>query len=198
VLEKQRYFDETAKVRSLHDDLAKSVGEDVWARVIATLAELVPEWDVSVASEGPGKHYFSGIFRCINNGTPIHCDWCPFDCNTEDWIINRITHQAVFNLYVSPIRGGKTTLYDVQWTPDALRYRDPNSYGYYPKLVEQAKSCPFEPEIGDMYIFNSRNMHKVQAIERGGEGLGRIALASFMGLLPSSETGGKPKLIFWS
>lgn len=196
--EKQRYFEESAKIRPLHDDLAKAVGENVWARVITSLAALVPEWDVSVASEGESKDYFSGIFRCINNGTPIHCDWCPYDCNTEDWIINRITKQAVFNLYITPIRGGRTTLYDVQWTPDALRYRDPSSYGYYPDLVEGRKSCPFEPEVGDLFIFNSRNMHEVRAVDKATGGLGRIALASFMGLLPCEETKGKPRLMFWS
>jgi hypothetical protein len=182
----------------MHSDLASAVGENVWARVIRTLADLVPEWDVCVANEGEGKEYFSGIFRCINNGTPIHCDWCPYDCNTEDWIINRITNQAVFNLYITPVRGGRTTIHDVQWTPDALQYRDPNTYGYYPELVANAKNCPFEPAVGDLCIFNSRNLHEVRKIDGDGTGLGRIALASFMGLLPASETGGKPKLMFWS
>ncbi|KAH8763791.1 hypothetical protein F5883DRAFT_676587 [Diaporthe sp. PMI_573] len=196
--EKERYFEESAKIRHLHDDLAKVAGENVWARVISTLAALVPEWDVSVASEGDGKDYFSGIFRCINNGTPIHCDWCPYDCNTEDWIINRITNQAVFNLYITPVNGGGTTCYDVQWTPEALRHRDPNTYGYHPDLVEGRKSCLFEPEVGDLFIFNSRNMHKVQAINKDYTPPGRVALASFMGVLPPEEEGGRSKLMFWS
>ncbi|KAI0455790.1 hypothetical protein F5B21DRAFT_523259 [Xylaria acuta] len=196
--EKAKYFEETAKFRSLHDDLSKAVGENLWASVISTLAALVPEWDVGVASEGSGKDYFSGIFRCINNGTPIHCDWCPYDCNTEDWILNRITNQAVFNLYISPTSGGGTTLYDVQWTPEALRYRDPASYGYHADLVAGRKHCLFEPNVGDLFIFNSRNMHEVRAISNDYEEPGRVALASFMGVLPPQEKAGRTKLMFWS
>ncbi|EKG15389.1 hypothetical protein MPH_07440 [Macrophomina phaseolina MS6] len=209
--EKQRYFDAAAELRSLHADLAASSGgTNLWARIIAAISGLVqPDWDAGLAAE-PSSHpqsqqqqYFSGIFREINNGTPIHCDWCPYDCNTEDWILSRITSQAVFNLYLTPVRGGATTLYDVQWTPDALRFRDRASYGYDRKLVEGKRSCRFEPEVGDLYIFNSRNMHEVKELEpcAGSAGLGhlgRIALASFMGVLPGEETGGKPRLMFWS
>lgn len=105
------------------------------------------------------------------------------------------------------MRGGATTLYDVQWTPEALAFRDRATYGYDKKLVEGRKSCRFEPEVGDLYIFNSRNMHEVKELEKtcgsargdaGGGDLGRIALASFMGVLPEKETGGKKRLMFWS
>ena len=158
----------------------------------------MPEWDVCVASEGDDRQkYFSGIFRSINKGTPIHCDWCPYDCLTEDWILSRITNQAVFNLYTSSVGQGDTTIYDVQWTQDALKFRDPNSYGYEPELVEGKASVRFHPNAGDLYIFNSRNMHEVQAVDEGSE-VPRVALASFMGLLPAEITGGKPKLMFWS
>ena len=169
----------------------------MWSKVVSAIAELVPEWDVSVASEGDNQKYFSGIFRQINGGTPVHCDWCPYDCLTEDWILSKITQQAVFNLYISPTRGGGTTLYDVQWSPEALKYRDPASYGYFPGLVEGRAKAPFQPEVGDLYLFNSRNMHEVAPIEPGWK-VPRIALASFMGFLPSEVTGGRPRLMFWS
>lgn len=61
---------------TLHEDIAKVVGENVWAKVVNDIAALVPEWDVSVASEvtshGEERKYFSGIFRSINGGTPPH------------------------------------------------------------------------------------------------------------------------------
>jgi len=53
-------------------------------------------------------------------------------------------------------------------------------------------------------MFNSRNMHEVEAVtpeEMPALGLKyrpRLCLSSFMGLLPSSKSGGKPRLIFWS
>jgi hypothetical protein len=197
ILEKQRYFEEADKIRSLHEDLAKVTGENVWAKVFSAIAALVPEWDVSVASEGEDEKYFSGIFRKINGGTPIHCDWCPYDCLTEDWILSKITKQAVFNLYISEVRGGGTTIYDAQWTPEALQYRDPDSYGYAPDLVASRDKASFHPEVGDLYLFNSRNMHEVEPVEPGWE-IPRIALASFMGFLPSEVTRGRPRLMFWS
>lgn len=211
--EKQRYFDAAARLQSLHADLAAASGSpNLWSRIFSTLSALVrPDWDAGLASEDPrdpdSPRYFSGIFREINNGTPIHCDWCPYDCNTEDWVLSKITSQVVFNLYLTPVRGGATTLYDVQWTPEALAFRDRATYGYDKKLVEGKKSCRFEPEVGDLYIFNSRNMHEVKELEKtcgsargdaGGGDLGRIALASFMGVLPEKETGGKKRLMFWS
>lgn len=198
--EKQRYLDEVKKVASLHDDLSADVGTNVWQKVIDTLATLVPEWDVEVAREPScGDHqYYSGIFRKINHGTPPHCDWCPYDVPAEEgWILSKISCQAVFNLYLTPATtGGRTTIYDVQWTEDALRYRDPESYGYSRALVDGHAQCSFDVEVGQLCIFNSRNMHEVAPVE--DQNAPRIALASFMGLLPSEVTGGKPRLIFWS
>ncbi|CAJ2499772.1 Uu.00g026250.m01.CDS01 [Anthostomella pinea] len=195
--EKQRYFDEVRRTKSLHPDVSKVVGENAWAKVIATIAELVPEWDVGEASEGPGNEYFSGIFRKLNKGTPIHCDWAPYDAATEDWVLNKITHQAAVNLYLSPFKGGGTTVFDVQWSEDALNYRDPAHYGYHEALVKGRKKAPFQPRVGGLYMFNARNMHQVAALAEDYK-VQRITLASFIGLLPSEVTGGKPKLIFWS
>ncbi|PQE07080.1 l-allo-threonine aldolase protein [Rutstroemia sp. NJR-2017a BVV2] len=200
-LEKERYFDMAEKMSTLHGNIADVVGQNIWAKVVEEIAALVPEWDVSVASEvndhGEERRYFSGIFRSINGGTPPHCDWCPYDTLTEDWILSRITNQAVFNLYLSPVEGGGTTIYDVQWTPDALQYRDPNSYGYARELVEGRQKQEWKPEVGQLCIFNSRNMHEVAPVAAGSKGP-RIALASFMGLLPAEVTGGRPRLMFWS
>ncbi|KAI9926037.1 hypothetical protein MW887_004496 [Aspergillus wentii] len=184
---KDRYFEQAAANAPLHDQLTEKVGDNPWARIMAHIASLVPEWDVVRASEGPGRTYFSGIYRVINKSTPIHCDWSPFDSATEDWIVNRITRQAVFNLYCADFRGGETLVYDVQWSPEAMRYRDPAT-----------------PGQGDLCLFNSRNMHEVKPVQEddhptlGKWSPPRVTLSSFMGLLPESVTGGRPQLIFWS
>lgn len=195
-IEKHRYFVEVAKVANLHDELAGQVGTNIWATVVKAIAALVPEYDVDIAKELDGRQYFSGIFRQINNGVPPHCDWCPYDCRTEEWVIRHITCQAVFNLYLTPSRGGATTIYDVQWSPEALDYRDPETYGYARALVDDRPRCRWQPAVGQLCIFNSRNMHEVKPIEEGDPA--RIALASFMGILPSEITGGRPRLMFWS
>jgi hypothetical protein len=166
---------------------------------------MFPEWDVEVASEDNGrKRYFSGIFRALNDATHVHCDWSPYDSLTEDWIINQVESQVVFNLYLAPIRGGRTIVHDVQWNEDVLAFRDPESYGYHCSLVKDAKQAYVAPEPGALCFFNSRNMHEVEQVERepmpelGLTYRPRLTLSSFMGLIPASKTGEKPKLIFWS
>lgn len=95
------------------------------------------------------------------------------------------------------MRGGATTLYDLQWTPGALEFRDPKSYGYDEELVRGRQKATFRPEVGDLYLFNSRNMHEVAPVDPDWK-TPRIALASFMGFLPGEVTGGRPRLMFWS
>lgn len=185
------------------------MGFNVWNLVVSKLRSLLPDWDVVVAEEEGGNKYFSGIYRAINDSTPVHCDWSPYDSRTEDWIINQVTKQAVFNLFLTPVRGGRTEVHDVQWTPDALSFRDPESYGYAPEIVKGRKKAIVEPMVADLVFFNSRNMHQVFPIERElgkvseGNSGGRFAserltLSSFMGFISSSSPSGRPKLILWS
>lgn len=193
----------------MHNDLAKLVGCNVWDLVVSKLRSLLSDWDVGIAEEEGGNKYFSGIYRAINDSTPIHCDWSPYDSRTEDWIINQITKQAVFNLFLTPVRGGRTEVYDVQWTPDALSFRDSESYGYAPEIVRGRKKVIIEPMVADLVLLNTRNMHQVWPIEKersevlqgtsgGYFASQRLTLSSFMGFIPSSSPSGRPKLILWS
>ena len=202
--EKDEYFREVERWSTLHEDLAAQTGINTYERVIATLRALVPDMDLEVASEGPGRRYFSGIYRALNKSTHLHCDWSPYDSLTEDWIINRVTCQMVFNLYLAPVEGGATTVHDYQWDEAALRLRDPTHYGYRRELVAGRRHVVVQPRPGDLCFFNSRNMHEVAACvnepvpELGLSYRPRLTLSSFIGLLPSSMTGGRPRLIMWS
>ncbi len=204
---KERYFLEVEKNKRLHEELAEISGQNVWQTIADKLQSMFPDWDVVVADEGYGKRYFSGIFRAINESTPIHCDWSPYDSRTEDWIINQVTKQATFNLYLTPFTGGRTEVHDVQWTPDALKFRDTESYGYSPAIVGGRNKAIFEPQVGDLCLFNTRNMHQVFPVEKEAnadeEGLvngrrARLTLSSFIGTLPAKGAGEKPMLILWS
>lgn len=204
---KERYFLEAEKNMHVHETIAKISGQNPWQAVIDKLQSILPDWDVGMANEGLGKSYFSGILRSIRNSTPIHCDWSPYDNRTEDWIINRVTKQRVFNLYLTPFKGGRMELHDVQWTPGALRFRDPESYGYSTAIVEGRRKVVLQPPVGDLYLFNSRNMHQVFPVEKeedpDQESLvdgrrQRLALSSFFGVLPTENAGEKPRLILWS
>ncbi|PYH90752.1 hypothetical protein BO71DRAFT_333750 [Aspergillus ellipticus CBS 707.79] len=197
--EKARYFKEVQKVSNLHNELASQTGLNLWQKVFNAVSSLLPDYDVIVAQEGPGKKYFSGIYRAINESTPVHCDWSPYDSLTEDWIINRITHQAVFNLYLTPVHGGHTVVHDQPWTEEALEFRDPSSYGYHADVVAGTKHAIIQPEVGELCIFNTRNMHQVFPVTKGPTpNRPRLAFSSFMGRLPATNPHEKPKLIFWS
>ncbi|MCJ1250452.1 hypothetical protein MMC30_007680 [Trapelia coarctata] len=202
--EKNQYFSDAAQWRDLHRSLALKTGVNAWLEVVKKIASLVPDWDVAIASEGPGRKYYSGVFRALNDATHVHCDWSPYDSLTEDWIINQVQNQVVFNLYLAPVKGGRTIVHDVQWTENVLKYRDPESYGYSRDLVEGRQKSYIEPSPGALCFFNSRNMHEVEKVEPepmpelGLDYRPRLTLSSFMGLLPSSKTGGKPRLIVWS
>lgn len=91
-----------------HHELAREKGLDAWYRVFDRVASLFPDWDVEIASEGQGRKYFSGIFRSLNDSTLLHCDYSPYDSLTEDWIINSVECQVVFNLYLAPVKNGRT------------------------------------------------------------------------------------------
>ena len=92
---------------NIHRDLAQSTGVNLWELVYLKVASLFPEWDIEIASEGKDKRYFSGIFRALNHATHVHCDWSPYDSLTEDWIVNQVECQVVFNLYLAPVKGGR-------------------------------------------------------------------------------------------
>ncbi|QSZ36967.1 hypothetical protein DSL72_009059 [Monilinia vaccinii-corymbosi] len=208
--EKQEYFKAVRKLANSHERLAAEVGFNAFAKVFEFIKSIAPDdWEVMLATETIGdavtngtsepQSYFAGIVRGINNGTPIHCDWVPYDTRTESWSISRVTHQAVFNLSLSPPppNSGGTTVHDVQWTPKALAFRDPEGYGYFPGLVEGHKRADFQPRIGDLYFFNSRNMHEVHPVV-SETGKRRMGMSSFFGVLPPQNEGEKTKLVFWS
>ncbi len=159
---------------------------------------------MEIASEGPDKKYYSGVYRALNNATHVHCDYSPYDSLTEDWILNKVKNQVVFNLYLAPVKGGRTIVHDVHWTNEVLKFRDPESYGYSRELVEGSRKAYVEPTPGALCFFNSRNMHEVEKVdvepmpEIGLAYRPRLTLSSFMGLLKSEVTGGRPRLILWS
>ncbi|KAI1186302.1 hypothetical protein F5B17DRAFT_431697 [Nemania serpens] len=202
--EKEQYFQDAEQWQSLHAGLEEKTGVNAWEKVVNRLREILPDFDIVRASEGPGKTYFSGIFRALNDATHVHCDWSPYDSLTEDWIINQVTYQIVFNLYLAPVKGGNTFVHDVQWSEECLKFRDPASYGYHREVTHGRGKSIVVPHQGDLCFFNSRNMHEVEKVEVSpSPELGlpyrpRLTLSSFLGLLPKEKTGGRPCLIMWS
>lgn len=106
--EQDRYFRDAKTWEHFHEKIASEKGLDAWYRVFNHITRLFPDWEVQIASESKGRRYFSGIFRALNDSTHLHCDFSPYDSLTEDWIINSVEYQAVFNLYLAPVKNGRT------------------------------------------------------------------------------------------
>ncbi|KAJ5999609.1 hypothetical protein N7481_000018 [Penicillium waksmanii] len=199
-----RYFTQVAQLTDLHARIAKKTGDNPWERILTMLQELAPEHEVRVAHEPDGRRYHAGIYRSINNSTPIHCDWSPYDSLTEDWVINRVTHQAVLNLYLAPMIDGETILYDRIWEEELLQYRDPTTYGYFREAVDGCATVTLRPSVGDLCLFNTRNLHEVKSTgseihpEGGLWQRPRLTLSAFLGLLPAGVLSARPTIILWS
>ena len=143
---------------------------------------------VRVASEEPYGNYYAGLIRRIERGTLNHIDFAPAE--QPGWEVSTVVSQLSWNLYlrVSPPDQGKTTIYNRQWQPEDEHYKIEGTYGYTQSVIEGTESVVFQPSVGDLYIFNTRNFHIVDGMQKGE----RVTFTSAIGLLPSNE------IVFWS
>lgn len=141
---------------------------------------------VRIASESSYGSYHAGLTRKIEQGTQLHIDYAPSE--QIGWEVSQVVGQLSWNLYlqVSANDRGKTYIYDRQWRSEDERYKL-DSYGYNEAVVSGARSICFQPQVGDVFIFNTHNYHIVEPTE--GQ---RVTFTSAMGLLPNDE------IIFWS
>ncbi len=139
-----------------------------------------------IAQNVTGNAYYAGLIRRIENGTLIHVDYAPGE--QPGWEVASIKDQLVWNLYlrVSDPTSGKTHIYDRKWTNDDDHYKE-GIYGYNPNVVQGADEAVFEPTVGEVVIFNTRNYHFVEPTD--GE---RVAFTSAIAQTQENE------LILWS
>ncbi len=144
------------------------------------------QYSTHIAWNDEGEPYYAGLVRRIENGTLIHVDFSPAE--QPGWEVGRVRYQLAWNLYLrtKPGDGGKTHVFNRQWVPPDDQHRE-GSYGYNPCVVQGAEEAVFEPELGEVVVFNTRNFHYVE--QTRGE---RVTVTSAVGLLPNDE------LILWS
>jgi hypothetical protein len=110
--------------------------------------------------------YFAGIFRSIEEGTPIHIDFAPHE--SPGWeMISGVAAQLSANVYLDgTAEEGGLILYDRLWMPELERYRFAGRFGYHEDAV-QASACEvIRPTLGSLVLFNSRFFHRVEAAWR--------------------------------
>ncbi|MBD2498498.1 hypothetical protein [Nostoc sp. FACHB-280] len=152
---------------------------------------------VRIASEPLYGSYYAGLIRKIEQGTQLHIDYAPSE--QSEWEVGTVIYQLSWNLYLkfssnnrlglgqSQAITGKTRIYDRQWEPGNDQYKL-DSYGYSDTVIADATDMiTFEPYVGDVFIFNTRNFHTVEPMD--GQ---RVTFTSAIGLLPNGE------IILWS
>ncbi|MEH2220997.1 MAG: hypothetical protein V7K72_28570 [Nostoc sp.] len=141
---------------------------------------------VRIASEPFYGSYYTGLIRKIEQGTQLHLDYAPLE--QSGWEVGTVIYQLSWNLYLkfSANNHGKTRIYDRQWQPGDDQYKL-DSYGYSDTVIANADTIAFQPYVGDVFIFNTRNFHIVEPMD--GQ---RVTFTSAIGLLPNGE------IILWS
>ena len=114
----------------------------------------------SIAEDHRGQRYYAGLIRRIELGTELHIDYAPVE--QTGWSVCEIQHQLTWNLYVKVGRGGsgRTTVFRRQWQPSDAALRQ-GSYGFSHKAVAGSEYVTFQPRVGEVVFFNTRNYHVV-------------------------------------
>jgi hypothetical protein len=142
---------------------------------------------VEVAREPDGHSYFAGVVRVIGQAL-IHCDWAPRDA--VGWTIGSASAQLSWNIYYSLSEGGgETTVFRRPWSIDLEPFANIENYGYTPEAVDGCCRQVIAPRQGELLLFNSRNLHSVNAASGAGA---RITASSFIARMPSDT------LVLWS
>ncbi|MET7656754.1 MULTISPECIES: putative 2OG-Fe(II) oxygenase [unclassified Streptomyces] len=139
-----------------------------------------------VPARSRGQEMFAGMIREISSGAKLHFDEIvrEFPGILDETPVSFLT----LNWYLSmPETGGETRVYRRRWRPADEAYRD--GYGYDEAVVDGEPVATVAPRAGDAVLFDSRNLHAVNA--PGGDGR-RVSLSFFLGVT------GRGPLEIWS
>lgn len=181
------YFEEAKRARA-ETAQVYALSFDPVERLRALLGAHFPG-EVALAAEPDGRRYFAGIIRKSNHGLALHADFAPYQA--PGYTVDRVDAQLAWNFYAeTPSAGGVTTLHDAPWKWTRSR---PGEVGEnYPlpaEAVAGAETFSYRPSAGEAWLFNTRNPHKVSAVESAQD---RLAVACFVGRLPEG------RLALWS
>ncbi len=185
---KEDYFHDVGVANGKKDAVLRE-SFDAVGRLVDRLQEHYPAGRVGVAEEELGR-YYAGIIRQASEGVDLHADFAPF--NSPQYAIGAVDAQLGWNFYAEElVSGGETTVHHAPWTPEVRPGEIPKSYDLPRDVVAGAEAFTFNPNLGDVVIFNTRNPHEIAGGE-AGPGRERISIGSFIGRLPNRD------LVMWS
>lgn len=182
------YFSKVAKASQVRDTIFKNSNINPLEHMI-NLLRYETGLRAGIANDAKFGVYFSGLIRHIKEAS-LHFDFAQYDA--PDYSINNVVNQLAFNIYFqSSEHGGECVVYNQQWQPglfenDRLSGHS-GSYGYSSEVTKGAECFFIKPKTGDLWLFNSRNFHKILY----GSGT-RLSFSSFIGLTDKNE------LVLWS
>lgn len=145
---------------------------------------------VEVASED-GRSLSPSIVRGWNQSTEVHIDWAPVD--TLNWSMSDIHGQWSTVLHLGTASaGGGLRIYQREYSPECVRYKQKNSWGYHRSVVFDVLSALYRPAPGDLAIIFTRYFHEVEPVEVATPSIiDRVTVSSFVGLKPDG------RLVLW-
>jgi hypothetical protein len=148
---------------------------------------------VSVATEPnlENANYFTGLVRAMQHESTIHFDYAPHQL--PGWWVSETEAQFAIVIYLQmPGSGGGLTVYNHPWEIADDKYNkdihEKGPRGFEETVLGGINSTTINPSEGDMVIFNSRNFHKVEALDSDRA---RFSVNTFMSLKDD-------KLYFWN
>ncbi len=153
------YFQDVGKARAVQQEIF-SASFDPLQRFMERIFEPAGG-KVGITVDPQYGPYHAGNVRRIEDGTLLHIDFAPAE--EPSWHVAHVHNQLSWNVYLELDRAGagRTRLYEKQWIPADEKFKIPRSYGYRRELLGSAHQVTFQPTLGDVYIFNTRNYHEV-------------------------------------
>lgn len=180
---KAGYFEKVPDARAKYQQAIANALDPV--RELVNVLDHVTEHEVKTACETGFGEMFAGTFRNVMTVGHKHFDYAPFEA--QGWDISKIESQLSWNLYLNQPQGGDLVAYNRPYHPADEQLRVEGQYYYDNSIVSGAEAFRYTPRIGDVVIFNSRNIHEVEPV------LGdRFSLSSFIGREKNKN------LVFWS
>lgn len=183
-MNKEGYFAEAARMRLVQG----RIFDASWNPIGRLIEYIVSRTgiDVQIAQDAHGRPYYAGLIRRIEKGTLLHIDYAPIEQN--QWSVCDVVAQLSWNLYlrISDSNAGHTHIYDRQWLPADMDYRE-GGYGFSKPVIAGAAQYTLRPMVGQLALFNTKNYHQVESTR--GE---RIAVTSAIGMMPKGD------LVLWS
>jgi hypothetical protein len=165
----EEYWPHALQSYALYDQLVQCAEVDPVRRLMEILRRAASR-TVEIAQQDGHKYFFT-IVRELNHSVLLHTDYAP--AIPPYWSISQITSELAWNIYLTdPGEGGECRVYNCPWMPEHDRFLVGDSYAYDPVVVKDSSLMTFKPAVGQLVIFNSRNLHEVAAASQSRLSIG--------------------------